>query len=100
MAGQRVGRGASGSAAGPAGCLAGWRRASQRARWRPGWRASRRLGRGRPVDARGGSIELEFDPSTGTPAPHFKIIDFLLQNIRFLKISKIARQETQIQFGR
>ena len=52
------------------------------------------------ADARGGIIELEFDPSTGTPAPHFKTIEFLLRILRFLKIPTIAREETQIPFAR
>ena len=52
------------------------------------------------ADARGGIIELEFDPSTGTPAPHFTIIEFLLRILRFMKILTIAQEETQIQFAR
>ena len=54
------------------------------------------------ADARGRIIELEleFDPTTGTPAPHFHIIEFLLQMFRFLKMSAIAREETQIPFAR
>ena len=52
------------------------------------------------ADARGRSIELEFDPSTGTLAPQFKHMDLQSQIFRIPKFSSIARQETQIQFGR